>query len=321
MNVFPRKEQVMPRMIAVASGKGGAGKTSVAVGMAVCLADRGHSVILVDADVEEPDVLLLFDSHEECARKETSVPRPVFRAELCTGCGRCAQVCRFGAITCLDEGILLLDRLCHSCGGCALACPSGAIVERPRRCGEVRRVEARTAEGGTVPVVEGRLEIGEARAEPVISAALAEAWSWAEEMEHRAADGDGRAPVTLIVDAPPGTSCSTAAALERASAVITVAEPTRFGVHDMTLLLDMLQQLDIRPLVVENKAGSAHDELLKKTCRERGLAVVSSIPFSLEAVKAYSEGIPPMYADERIRRALEEVVCILEREPGRKERE
>lgn len=46
--------------MAITSGKGGVGKTNVAVNVAICLASRGHRVVLIDADLglANADVLL-----------------------------------------------------------------------------------------------------------------------------------------------------------------------------------------------------------------------------------------------------------------------
>ena len=51
----PRLERVAP-VVAVASGKGGVGKTSVAVALARELVRRGHKTGLLDADLHGPDV-------------------------------------------------------------------------------------------------------------------------------------------------------------------------------------------------------------------------------------------------------------------------
>jgi ATP-binding protein involved in chromosome partitioning len=50
-------------VIAVSSGKGGVGKTTVAVNLAAALADRGAKVGLMDADVYGPDVPIMFGVH------------------------------------------------------------------------------------------------------------------------------------------------------------------------------------------------------------------------------------------------------------------
>ena len=52
-------------LIAVASGKGGVGKTTVAVNLALALAKLGHRVGLLDADVYGPNVPLMLGSTEE----------------------------------------------------------------------------------------------------------------------------------------------------------------------------------------------------------------------------------------------------------------
>src|SRR6202023_49233 len=46
-------------LVAVASGKGGVGKTTVSVNLAVALAKLGHQVGLLDADVYGPNVPLM----------------------------------------------------------------------------------------------------------------------------------------------------------------------------------------------------------------------------------------------------------------------
>ncbi len=48
------------RVIAVASGKGGVGKSTVTANLAVALAQQGHAVALIDADVYGPTIPLMF---------------------------------------------------------------------------------------------------------------------------------------------------------------------------------------------------------------------------------------------------------------------
>jgi ATP-binding protein involved in chromosome partitioning len=62
-----RPTQSLPgvkHLVAIGSGKGGVGKTTVAVNLAVALAELGHMVGLLDADVYGPNVPLMMGKNE-----------------------------------------------------------------------------------------------------------------------------------------------------------------------------------------------------------------------------------------------------------------
>lgn len=135
--------------LAVASGKGGTGKTTVATCLAVTAARRGQRVVYVDCDVEAPNGHL-FLKPEITGGQPVNRLVPRIDPDRCQHCGACARICRSNAIVSLPDRTLVYDELCHSCGGCALVCPAGAITEVLHPVGAVK-----TGVAGKVQFVSG----------------------------------------------------------------------------------------------------------------------------------------------------------------------
>jgi len=189
--------------IAIASGKGGTGKTTVATSLAFAALEAGRTVVYLDCDVEEPNGHL-FLRPEIDEQRLIDKPVPDVDATCCTHCGRCAHACRYGAIASLPDQTLIFSELCHSCGGCLLACPAEAIHERSRTIGQLR-----IGRSGRMRFLEGVLSVGEAMSPPVIRAVKSAAPT---------------AEVTIL-DAPPGTSCPVIETLRGSDRVLLVTEP------------------------------------------------------------------------------------------------
>lgn len=258
------KEQIT---VAVASGKGGTGKTTVSANLACVAAESGIEVTYVDCDVEEPNGHL-FLRPRLSSRHSVYVPVPSVDAEQCTACGACTDICQFSAVICLNKEVLTFDKMCHGCGGCMLVCPVGAITERGREIGVVEGGRA-----GDVLFTHGRLNVGEAMSPPLIKAVLSAA---------------RKAPL-VVVDVPPGTSCPVITAIKGADYVILVTEPTPFGINDLGLAIDMVRELSIPHSVVVNRAGPGNN-LAADFCRERGVGMLAEIPDDRRVAEAYSRG-------------------------------
>lgn len=258
-------------IVAVASGKGGTGKTTVTASLAV---SWGAPVAVVDLDVEEPNLHLFLkpeDLQEEPAFLEVpALPDP----SRCIACGACVDLCQFKALALFGPRLVVFPDLCHGCGGCFRVCPVGALERGERELGTVSW--GRTPEG--LPWISGRLRIGEAMSPPLMN-----------QVRRRMREVSEAERLDVLVDAPPGVSCPAMAAVQDADVVLLVTEPTPFGLHDLRLAWEAFRTLG-RPMgVVVNRAGLGNDGV-QTFCREVGLPVLAEIPFSRSVAQHYARG-------------------------------
>jgi MinD superfamily P-loop ATPase len=273
--------------IAIASGKGGTGKTTLAVALAQAW---DGSVQLLDCDVEEPNAAI-FLSLENCAEQTVSVLVPVVDSSRCTGCGKCAAICQFNALAVAGKSVLVFDDLCHSCGGCARVCPEHAITEQPRSIGKIVR-----GQSGNIRFIEGRLNIGHAMAPPVIRAVK------------KAADP----ALPVLIDCPPGTSCPMITAVKGSDFVILVTEPTPFGLHDLTLAVETVRLLDLPFGVLINRSDSG-DNRVVEYCEKENIRLLLQIPESRKIAEAYSRGETLLSAAPELRPVFQEMIQVIQK--------
>ncbi len=254
--------------IAVASGKGGTGKTTFSVAFALANRDRAR---LVDCDVEEPNAHLFLPG-EGITVRDVLASIPVIDPATCDRCGLCVEFCNYNALALAGKGgLLVFPELCHDCGGCARVCPRGAISEKPVKRGTI---ETRRTTSG-LELVTGRLEIGSPSAPTVIHAAIEST--------------PGSDDATTILDAPPGTGCSFAACAERSDHCLFVTDPTPFGLHDLDLAVEVARDLR-RPFSVVVNRSLGDDDAATRHCREHGYRIDLRIPEDRAIAETYARG-------------------------------
>ena len=271
-------------IITVASGKGGTGKTTVAVNLALSItadyvglvqsATSTDNPLFLDCDVEEPNAaLFLRPTIQE--RREVGQMIPEVDFEKCTSCGRCAEVCQYHAIAVVGEKVLVFPELCHGCGSCTLNCPTGAIHEVLDVIGVIERGWA-----GPVEFAQGTMNVGEPMAVPIIR----QLKQWVIPPE-----ADGR---PVILDASPGTACPVVESMRGADFVLMVTEPTPFGLHDLRLAVEVARdELGLPVGVVVNRDGVG-DQGVDEYCEAEDIPILMRIPLDRRVAEAYSEGKP-----------------------------
>ena len=257
--------------IAIASGKGGTGKTTLSTNLASFLAEK-KEVVLVDLDVEEPDAGLFITGtpihHED---KYKMIPR--WEQNQCTLCGICQNVCKFHAVLQLGKIILVFPELCHSCYACSELCPAQDLPMQPKKMGELTEYEV----NDNLHFIESRIEIGEEQAVPLIAQTKKYVATKYPQVDLQ------------IYDCPPGTSCPVIEATRDADFVILITEPTPFGLHDVSLAVETMRKLDKPFGIVINRFGIGNDDIINY-CNNENIPIIAKIPNHRKIAEHYSSG-------------------------------
>jgi len=261
-------------IVSIASGKGGTGKTTVAVSLALSL----ERCQFLDCDVEEPNAAL-FLKPLITGKTSVSVLEPWIDESKCSHCGECAGICAYHAIAVFEKSVLLFPQLCHGCGGCMLVCTEKAIAEGKRHIGVIE-----DGMSNSITFAQGILNIGEHMATPII-----------KEMKGLISDD-----MDVIIDSPPGTSCPVIESMKGSDFVCLVTEPTPFGLNDLKLAVETVRELSIPFGVIINCDGIG-DDGVKTYCQGENIPLLLSIPWSRRVAEAYSKGIPAIEADETLK--------------------
>jgi MinD superfamily P-loop ATPase len=283
--------------ITVASGKGGTGKTTIATSLALVLANnQAESLppLFLDCDVEAPNAHL-FLAPDIVERQDVHILIPHVNPQLCNQCGVCADVCQFHAITVVGTQVLVFPQLCHGCGSCTLTCPQGAIAEEPSVLGVLEQGQANNG----LSFAQGILNTGEPMAVPIIR--QLKQWVTPEPDQ------------TVVVDAPPGTSCPVVETMRGADVLLLVTEPTPFGLHDLKLAIGVVRELDIPAAVIINRDGTDYSEV-DAFCAAEDIPIVLRIPFDRQLAEGIARGqtlvdVRPEY-EAALRGVYEQLVAL-----------
>ncbi|MBW2733366.1 MAG: ATP-binding protein [Deltaproteobacteria bacterium] len=256
--------------VAIASGKGGTGKTTLATNLASYLS-RTAPVALVDMDVEEPNSALFLSGnahHQETKSKQI----PQWHAKNCTLCGNCQEVCNFNAVLVMAKRVMVFPELCHSCYVCSELCPTQSLPMTQKPMGELTHLKA-----DNLDFVESRLLIGEEQAAPLIK------------QTHDYVDANFLPEMIKILDSPPGTACPMIEATKDADLVVLVTEPTPFGLHDLKLAVETVRHLGKTFGVVINRDGIG-DDAVARYCEDENIKLIARIPNSRRIAEIYARG-------------------------------
>lgn len=261
------------RELVVISGKGGTGKTSITG----CFAALAKNAVLADCDVDAADLHMLLAPEVLETHLFISGNLAVIRSGDCTGCGICAEKCRFDAI--FPEGdVYRVDPYgCEGCGVCVEVCPVNAVDFPGNHCGEWYSSSTRFG-----PMVHARLGIAQENSGKLVSTVRREAAALAEEQ--------GRELV--IIDGPPGIGCPVIASITGASMVVIVTEPTLSGRHDMLRVMDLAEHFSIPAGVIVNK-WDINGEItagIEEEAGRRGVASLGRIPYDSAFTEAQIKG-------------------------------
>ena len=260
--------------IAVASGKGGTGKTTVSVNLFNIAQEKyTENVTIVDCDVEEPNVNLYLNG-KDISKKDATLLIPEVNLDKCTYCGICSEVCAYNSLVVIKplEKWTLMEDDCHGCGACTYFCPEKALTEKSKAMGEIRHLKS----SKNSDIIEGRLKVGEVSPTPVIKQTIASI-----PLENK----------ITIFDSPPGTSCSLIETIEDVDYVILVAEPTPFGLNDLKLAVDTVRKVNKNVGLVINKSTIGDITLVREYAIKDNLNILLEIPFSNEIASISSDGV------------------------------
>ena len=278
-------------IVSVASGKGGTGKTTVAVALAL---SKGYCQFF-DYDVEAPNASFFIKPVIKHQQKVT-IKHPYFLTETKADFSKCAQFCHYNAVAVAGEEVIFFPELCHGCGGCKLVGREGAVRERGVEVGEIKKGVA----GPGIYFFTGELKQGYLR---TISIQV--------ELDNLIEPSQ-----LVIIDSPPGTSCPMVFSVKDSNYCILVTEPTPYGLNDLILSIEVLKNMNIPYGVIINRDGIGNDQV-ENYCKDKAIKILLKIPNDRKIAEFYSTGGSLVDYDQSWIEKFNKVLSEIEGEVGK----
>ncbi|HPB02559.1 MAG TPA: 4Fe-4S binding protein [Bacteroidales bacterium] len=259
--------------VAVISGKGGTGKSSVVAS----LASISKNILLADCDVDAANQYLLFQPNHSEEEVFVSGQKAEINYDVCTQCGKCIDYCEFGAISEVNGRVEISEISCDGCRLCERICPVNAISMLDN---DKSRLYSGTFRYGHM--VYGRLAPGEENSGRLVSLVREKAKEIAKENKYE----------VILYDGPPGIGCPVISTITGIDKVIIVTEPTLSGKHDLERALETVFHFRIYAMVVINKydLNAEMTEEIKQYCATMNVPVVALLPYEPVVTEAMVNG-------------------------------
>ncbi len=278
----------MANEIAVISGKGGTGKTTVCAALGVIAED----VVMADCDVDAPDLHILLNPSIKTATEFVASKVAVIDENLCTECGLCEEECRFGAIS----GSRVDPISCEGCGVCEYVCSENAIQMVDRQSGNLYDSDTRIGRMAHAKLLPGEGNSGRLVTE-------------VRKLGSKIANENGIS--TVLIDGSPGIGCPVIATVTGIKLGIIVTEPTMSGIHDMQRVLELLKRFRVTATVIINKfdLNLENTEAIERFCAKNDVEVLGKIKFDPIMTKSMvaAQTLPEFAPDHEISQLLQKV--------------
>jgi len=255
--------------IAILSGKGGTGKTSLSAAFATIR----NNCIVADCDVDGADLNLILQPENYRIEKFITGHKAIIDYNTCTNCGLCINYCRFDAISLQNGQVSISEISCEGCKLCSRICPSNCIqlIPSDKSCWYVGNYR-------NGRMIHARLSPGEENSGKLVNVVRENARKTALETGWE----------TIIIDGPPGTGCVAISSVTGANKAIIVTEPTNSGFHDMKRILELTSNFQVKSCVVINKfdLNESISNKIESWCIEKNIPVIGKIAFDDQIVVA-----------------------------------